>query len=146
MLIYLWTILHQSVSELVRKVFNIQKEVKEDLLKCKIKLTEEEIACMKQEKFRKLVNKSIKQLSEEYLKKHVEKHSKTENLKMQNYLMNFEITVEEKKILFLLRSRMYPVEKNFQNGNSDIQFTLCSKSEENQKHLLVCEEIVRRKN
>ena len=132
-----WTILHKSDSELVRKVFDTQKQfpvkndwelqVKEDLSKCKIKLTEEEIACMKQEKFRKLVNKSIQQLSEEYLTKQVEKHSKTGNLnpsdKMQNYPMNFEITVEEKKILFLLRSRMYPVKKNFQNCNSDTQCT-----------------------
>ena len=57
--------------------------------------------------------------------------------------MNLEITVEEKKIRFLLHSRMYPVKKNFQNGNSDILCTLCSKSEENQQHLLVCEEIVK---
>ena len=53
------------------------------------------------------------------------------------------MTVEEKKLLFLLRSRMYSVKKNFQNGISDIQFTLCSKSEEDQQHLLVCEEIVK---
>ena len=39
---------------------------------------------------------------------------------------------------------MYPVKKNFQNGNSDIQCTLCAKSEENQQHLLLFEEIVKK--
>ena len=41
-------------------------QVKEDLTKCKIKLTEKEIACMKQEKFRKMVDKSIQQPSDEF--------------------------------------------------------------------------------
>ena len=40
---------------------------------------------------------------------------------------------------------MYPFKKNFQNGNSDIQCTLCSKSEENHQHLFLCEEIVQEK-
>ena len=156
-LMYLWTILHKNDSELVRKVFDTQKQfpvkndwvlqVEEDMHKCKLELTEEDIASMKQDKFRKMVNKSIQQLSEEYLKKQIAKHSKTDKLypsdKMQNYLINLNMTVEEKKLLFLLRSRMYSVKKNFQNGNSDIQCTLCSKSEEDQQHLLVCEEIVK---
>ena len=143
MLMYLWTILHKNDSELVRKVFDTQKQfpvkndwvlqVEEDMHKCKLELTEEDIASMN--------------LSEEYLKKQIAKHSKTDKLypsdKMQNYLINLNMTVEEKKLLFLLRSRMYSVKKNFQNGISDIQCTLCSKSEEDQQHLLVCEEIVK---
>ena len=78
-LMYLWTILHKNDSELVRKVFDTQKQlpvkndwvlqVEEDMHKCKLELTEEDIASMKQDKFRKMVNNGIQQLSEEYLKK-----------------------------------------------------------------------------
>ena len=156
-LMYLWTILHKSDKELVRKVFDSQKlfpvkndwvlQIKEDLVKCKIELTDDEIGGMRKEKFRKIVNKSIHQLSEEYLTKLVEKHSKTENLypseNMQNYLINVNTTVEEKKLLFLLRSRMYSVKNNFQQGHSDLLCSLCSKGKETQQHLLVCEEIVK---
>ena len=154
-LMYLWTILHKTENELVRKVFNTQTkfpvkndwvlQVQEDLLKCKIELTNEEIEKMKKEKFRKIVNKSIKELSQEYLAELVDKHSKTQNLyptnKIQDYLINPNTTVDEKKLLFLLRTRMYSVKNNYQNGQSDLLCSLCSKSEENQQHLLVCEEI-----
>ena len=46
-----------------------------------------------------------------------------------------------KKLLFLLRSRMYPVKNNFQQSYSDMGCSLCSKSDETQQHLLVCEKI-----
>ena len=42
---------------------------------------------------------------------------------------------------FLLRSRMYPVKNNFQHIYSEMGCSLCSKSEETQEHLLVCEKI-----
>ena len=75
----------------------------------------------------------------------MDKHSKTQNLyptnKIQDYLINPNTTVDEKKLLFLLRTRMYSVKNNYQNGQSDLLCSLCSKSEENQQHLLVCEEI-----
>ena len=155
-LMYLWSILHKSDNELVKKVYNTQKEfpvkndwvlqVQDDLSKCKIELSDEEIASMNKEKFRKIVNSAIKELSEEYLSNLVEKHSKTEKLvpsdKMQNYLTNDDTTVNEKKLLFSLRSRMYPVKMNYRNGHSNLLCSLCSKEEENQQHLLVCEKIV----
>ena len=103
---------------------------------------------MKKEKFKCIVMKSIRQLSEEYLAKQVEKHSKSENLcisdRMQNYLVNLNTTVKEKKLLFLLRSRMFPVKMNFQQMYSDLQCSLCSSSAvESQEHLLVCAEIIK---
>ena len=154
-LMYLWTLLQKSDKELARKVFETQKrfpvkndwvlQIKEDLLMCKIQLTENEIGCMKKEKFRKIVKTSIQQLSVEYLTKLIGKHSKSDNLqpqeKIQNYLVNENTTVAEKKLLFLLRSRMYPVKSNFQQSYSDMSCSLCSKSEETQQHLLVCEKI-----
>ena len=156
-LMYLWTLLQKSEKELARNVFETQKlfpvkndwvlQIKEDLSICNIELTEVEIGCMKKEKFSKIVKSSIRQLSDDYLLKLIGKHSKSENLqpqeKIQNYLVNENTTVNEKKLLFLLRSRMYPVKNNFQQSYSDMSCSLCSKSEETQQHLLVCEEITK---
>ena len=121
-------------------------QVLEDLLLCKIYLSDEEISKMKKEKFKKIVQEKISQLSEQYLTTLVEKHSKSENLshteKIQNYLTNENTTVKQKKLLFLLRSRMYPVKMNFKQSYSDLLCSLCCKEEESQQHLLKCEEIV----
>ena len=156
-LMYLWTLLHKSTNELARRVFETQKkfptkndwvlQVREDLEMCQLELTDEEIGDMKKEKFKKIVNKKIHELSTNYLLKLVEKHSKTENLlpsdSIQNYLTDVNTTVKEKKLLFLLRSRMYSVKMNFQQSYSNLLCSLCSRSEESQQHLLVCEEIVK---
>ena len=155
-LMYLWTILQKDDNELVKKVFDTQKkfpvkndwvlQVQEDLLLCKIDLSDEEIRNMKKEKFKKIVKESISKLSEEYLTKLVEEHSKSENLSategMQNYLSNENTTVKQKKLLFLLRSRMFQVKMNFKQSYSDLLCSLCGKEEESQQHLLQCEEIV----
>ena len=90
---------------------------------------------MNKEKFSKIFKTSTHQLSEEYLTKLVEKHSKLENLQPQENIQNYLV------ILFLLRSRMYPVKNNFQQSYSDMGCSLCSKSDETQQHLLVCEKI-----
>jgi hypothetical protein len=111
-----------------QKLFPVKNDwvvqVQDDLKKCNIDLTDEEISQMKKEKFKCIVMKSIRQLSEEYLAKQIEKHSKSENLcisdRMQNYLVNLNTTVKEKKLLFLLRSRMFPVKMNFQQMHSDL--------------------------
>ena len=157
-LMYLWTILQKSDKELARQVYKSQKlfpvkndwflQVKDDLKKCNIDFSDEEISKMKKEKFKSIVMKSLRQLSEEYLSKQMEKHSKSENLcisdSMQNYLVNLNTTVREKKLLFLLRSRMYPVKMNFQQMYSDLQCSLCSSLEkESQEHLWVCEEVAK---
>ena len=159
-LMYLWTLLQKSEKELAKQVYNTQKlfpvkkdwilQVQEDMEKCQIVLTDEEISKLKKEAFKKIVNESIQKLSADYLTKLMDKHTKSENLcqseSMQEYLVNLNTTVKEKKLLFLLRSRMFPVKMNFQQQYSDLLCSLCSKSEESQQHLLVCEEIVKEKH
>ena len=122
-------------------------QIKDDLKRCNIDITDEDISNMKKEKFKSIVMKSICKLLEEYLTKQMEKDTKSENLcisdNMQNYLVNLNTSVKEKKLLFLLRSRMYPVKMNFQQMYSDLQCSLCSSlAEESQEHLWVCEEVV----
>ena len=155
-LMYLWTILQKSEKELVRKVYNTQKlfpvkndwviQIQDDLIQCKIDMSDEEISKMKKSKFKKIVKLSIQQLSGEYLTKQMEKHTKSENLSLneeiQSYLVDVNTTVKQKKLLFLLRSRMFPVKMNFQQSHSDLLCSLCSKEQESQQHLLICDEIV----
>ena len=155
-LMYLWTILQKSEKELVRKVYNTQKlfpvkndwviQIQDDLLQCKIDMSDEEISKMKKSKFQKMVKLSIQQLSGEYLTKQMEKHTKSEKLSLneeiQSYLVDVNTTVKQKKLLFLLRSRMFPVKMNFQQSHSDLLCSLCSKEQESQQHLLICDEIV----
>ena len=82
---------------------------------CQINLTDEKISKLKKEdcKFQ-----NIQKLSADYLTKLIDKHRKLENLcqydSIQEYLVNLNTTVKEKKLLFLLRSRMFPVKINFQ--------------------------------
>ena len=105
-----------------------------------------EISKLKKGKFKSIVVKSIHELTTDYLTKLIDKHSKSENLcpsdTMQDYLTNLNTTVKEKKLLFLLRSRMFPVKMNYQQKYSNLLCSLCSRTEESQEHLLVCEEIV----
>ena len=120
-------------------------QIKEDLTKCKIDLSDEDISKMKKSKFQKIVKSSIHQLSDEYLTTQMEKHTKSENLSLsdaiQSYLVDVNTTVKQKKLLFLLRSRMFPVKMNFQQSYSDLLCSLCSMEQESQQHLLECEEI-----
>ena len=107
-LMYLWTILQKSEKELVRKVYNTQKlfpvkndwviQIQDDLIQCKIDMSDEEISKMKKSKFKKIVKLSIQQLSGEYLAKQMEKHTKSENLSLneeiQSYLVDVNTTVK----------------------------------------------------
>ena len=84
-LMYLWTILQKSDSELVKQVYEAQKlspvkndwstQVEQDLKYCKIDFTEEEIKVMKKSKFKKIVQDSIKSIGTEYLLSLKAKHS-----------------------------------------------------------------------
>ena len=100
---------------------------------------------MKKDKFRNLVKSGIDNLCFEYLTKLQAKHSKSQNLEfsdqMQDYLVNQNTTVNGKKLLFLLRTRMFNVKSNFKHSYTDLLCSLCGQEEETQSHLLVCDEI-----
>ena len=80
-LMYFWNILQMDESELVKKVYNIQKlfhckndwveQILEDLEMCDIKETETEIKAMTKYAFRKLVKERIKKISCRGYKTHV---------------------------------------------------------------------------
>ena len=128
-LLYLWDILHKKENELVRKVFNSQKEfpvkndwslqVEQDLNECNIYLTEDDISKMKKITFKKLVTEKIRLLAApaQYLISLKLQHSKSEYLthseQMQSYLRNESLKIEEKKLLFKIKTKLIDVKLNF---------------------------------
>ena len=76
------------------------------------------------------------------------KHSKTENLFIEKdikpYLRSSKITLDEKKLLFALKTWSVNVKTNFRNGFSNLSCRLCAKpgEDESELHLMQCEEIL----
>ena len=95
-LMYYWTILQKSESELVRQVLETQQlapvrndwclQIDEDLKLCDIQLTKEEISNMKKNKFKKLVSQQVTSIARDYLLTLKRKHSKSAGLSA-NYTM-----------------------------------------------------------
>ena len=158
-LMYYWNILQKNDSELVKKVYNIQKKVpvksdwalqiQNDLVACDITLSEEEIKSMKKERFKNLVKQKIRNLSKQYLISLRSKHSKSEKLLHENvikeYLTCQEISTEEKKLLFALKTKTVNVKTNYSSGYKDnMQCRLCGKpgEDESEIHILTCQHIV----
>ena len=149
---YLWTILQNSEEELVRKVYRAQKllpvkddwihTISDDLEVLGIPFDEEKIRKTKQITFKNLVNKKIKELSHCSLLEN--KKGKLSNLSddycMKEYLTTDKISLEQKQILFNLRTRMTQVRTNYKNQyQGNLACTLCdTDSEDSQEHLLQC--------
>ena len=97
-LMYLWTLLQKSDKELARQVYNTQKlfpvkkdwvlQVQDDLEKCQINHSDDEISKLKKRKFKSIVLKSIHELTTDYLTKWIDKHSKSENLYPSDTMQN----------------------------------------------------------
>jgi hypothetical protein len=110
-LMYYWTKM-----TLIKKAFFTQQslpckndwvlQLKTYINDCRITLSEEEIKCMKKEKFKSIVKKQVNTLAQEYLIGLRSKHSISENLlhinSMKEYLKTDKITVSEKKLLFAM--------------------------------------------
>ena len=155
-IMFLWSLLQKSEDELARKVYNAQKEfrvkddwifdLEKDLDDFGIEFDEEKISKMKKETFKKLVFGKMREFSHSKLLE--EKDGKnmsriaglTSHYGMKEYLSSEKLNLDEKRLLFQLRTRMVEVRTNYKNKHGDnLNCTLCqSQSEESQEHLLVC--------
>ena len=104
---------------------------------------------MKKDKFRNLVKRKIRNLSNRYLISLPNEHSKSEKLLLENvikqYLTCQEISTEEKKLLFALKTKTVNVKTNYSSGYKDnMQCRLCGKpgEDESEIHILTCQQIV----
>ena len=116
---------------MLSKVFQIQwkypvkddwvLQVQTDLIDMNIVMDLEEIRRKSSYAFKKLVKIKSKEFALEQLLKLKSKHSKMENLnytelKLQNYLRNDLITVQEAKNLFRFRTRVAKFQANMKNN------------------------------
>ena len=97
---------------------------------------------MKRANFKSLVNRSLREAVKKHLKSLKELHSKSkgldEKLQVQPYLHSNEMSLQEKQLLFKLRTYTYDCKANFKNKfQSDIKCINCS-DEDTQEHLLRC--------
>ena len=152
-LMFYWSILHKSESELVRKVFHTQKlspvkndwcvQIQSDLEQCGIALTELEISSMTRYRFKSLVRTKVNELARDHLTTLKSKHSKSVGLncdfeKMQDYLLTDNLSTEEKQLLFKFRTQTYPCKANFRRlYEPDLSCPICPE-EDRPEHLLNC--------
>ena len=150
-LLYYWTILNKSESELVKQVFKTQKlnpvkndwclTVAEDLKFLNIDLDEDDIASMKKSTFKTILTKKIRIAANEFLIELKNKHSKTSKLYLSSdikeYLKTSHLTTYEKQTLFQLRTRVFQCKANFSNQFESLICDFCDEID-NQEHLLHC--------
>ena len=106
----------------------------------------EDIKLMKKHEFRRIVSKSIQKNAMQILEDKKSIHSKVKHLKheifgMQKYLRNnnMKISIEEKQMIFKLRSKVTNVKMNFKGMHEDLKCKICNEEEnETQKHILEC--------
>ena len=154
-IMYYWTLLKKGKEELVKRVFLAMQEfrvksdwmsqVEDDLLSFDIQFNEDEIAEMSRWKFKQIVDKQMREKSEQYLTELQIKHSKSTFLhqgeKMQQYLCTDKLSTREKQLLFKLRSSVTPNKSNFRKKyENDLSCILCKNPNtvENLQHLLEC--------
>lgn len=116
-----------------KEEFNIDFD--DDMLKTKFKT---------KQSFKNFLKRKSKEAAVNYLNKLKSKHSKLDDLhfndlKCANYLQDQRINQNEAKLLFKLRTRMYPVKSNFKEQyNFNLSCELCNNAICDQRHLLNC--------
>ena len=150
---FLWYILHEDNESLINMVLKSQlmNPVKGDWSRSCLKSLEdleidlriEDIESMKEENYRSMVRKKTEESALKYLNRMKEKHSKVmdishTSLDMQPYLEADDTTIQERKFLFSLRSRMVDVKTNYRGKYTDTICPCCNVEEDQQEHLLTC--------
>ena len=151
-LMFFWNILNKSDSELAKQVYEAQRvaplpndwvsQIEDDLQFCNIHLSETEIKMMKRTKFKALVSDRISEEGHKYLENLKASHSKSKGLsvqmKMQSYLRNQDISLQEKQLLFKFRTFTYECTENFKHMHeNDTKCNVCD-TDDTQEHLINC--------
>ena len=118
-------------------------QIKEDLEDVKIQMSLSEIEKMSKFTFSKLVKSKIRKYTLEKLMKKKEKHSKMKNivydeLKIQSYFTNAEISTEKAKIIFKYRTRMLKFAENYRGEANNVMCPLCNLHPDSQDMIEQC--------
>ena len=103
---------------------------------------------MKKEQFKIYLNKKICVSALKYLEDIKKSNTKVkdivyEKLEIAPYLKDSSVPIENKFLLFRLRTSMIDVKCNFSSKYQDLYCNLCDKNElQTQEHLISCETIV----
>ena len=151
---YLHYLIQLKEEEMLSKVFQTQLkypakddwtvQVQKDLLDLEINLTFEEMKKRSHDSFKRYVKIKTKEYSLDYLLNLKEKHSKMENLdyielKLQNYLKDNGISVQEAKNLYRFRTRAANFKENQKNNHEmSVACPLCQVQPDTQAHCVQC--------
>ena len=153
-IMYWWHILHAKQSDMLVKVYNVQKVshvqgdwirlLEKDKKMFKINLSDEEVSGMSRYKMKNFVKKRGQELTLNYIEGLKKKHSKSEHfekstLKTAQYLTDNSFTKSQRELLFKLRSKTVQVKANFRNRNIlDMVCEICQLFTCTQEHVLQC--------
>ena len=158
-LLYLKHILSLNEHELVHRVYQAQKRkptkndwvlsIEDDKNLINLNLTDIQIQDISDQKFKILIKDKIRKAAFQYLFNLKESHSKVSMIeykkyKIQDYLCNSNFKMEEKQLLFKLRSKMLNCKENFRSMYISDQCDICmSGATQTQRHLLEdCQPII----
>ena len=154
-LLYLWNILQRDDKELLKRFYLAQQVVKtkndwaeiveSDKSEMNINLSDDDIAKMKESRYKSIVEKAVTAKALEHLNNTADNHSKSQilikpKLEREKYFDDQRFSRSEVELLFALRTRMTDLKGNFSNKyGDDIACRICKVHIERQEHLLKCE-------
>ena len=114
-------------------------QVQKDIEDLNVDMSLEEIKKKSEYSFKRYIKIKMKEYSLEYLLSQKEKHTKMDNLhyielKIQNYLIDDDLTVQEAKNLYKFRTRSAKFKENYKNSYVGIACPLCLIQPETQAH------------
>ena len=164
-LMFLSNILKRSKSEIILKMYEVQKvkktrndwfqTVQNDKVVYDIQLSDDQISLLSKAQFKRIVDRQVNKKSySEFLESRKPKaqmliksmnHDKQWKVPAQEYLKSNELTIKEKQQLFSLRARSYNLKSNMKNQYlDDMSCRICGDKDsvEDENHVFVeCEEL-----
>ena len=153
-LMYLHTILQKSQSEMIRKVYDVQKSdtspgdfselVSNDKKDIELNLSDSEIQRLTKTKFKKILKTKINQAAFKYLTSLKQGHSKMDgisytHLEKASYLNSPLFNSESSRLLLALRTRtVNGIKNDFRGLYADIKCPLMCGEDDKLQHILEC--------
>ena len=158
-ILYLHNILQKNESELIRRVYEAQKDdptpgdfcelVKDDCIDIGLNLSDEDISKHKKKEFQKLVKKKVREAAFSHLIMRKNNHSKMKGLnyktlKLQEYMSSPIFNSESRNLLFRLRTRTVSgVKSDFKGVYTDTACPMKCGLNDTLPHILGCTELRR---
>ena len=155
---YLYYLLKTDKCSMLHKFFQAMLEnptkddwtesVLQDLADFDIKADLQALGSMAKSTFKNLVKTKGKEFTLDRLNQKKFEHSKMENLvytelKTQDYLLSTDITTEQKRQIFLFRTRMADFSENYKNENAAKPCRMCHLYRDSQVHAVNCLETMK---